>query len=173
MSYSHVFASSMPSLFYYQLHTSRMFLEQEMHQRDGDGYMSTPPWHSAAGTPSPAAWHHGRIMMQHSGKREGLFLRMCIWETEMGPRLSLPMLFFVKAPFKAYLRKCAHQTRLLWLCVLLFPTVHTMMNLCVCIGSIVTTGLRPPQFESIFGKWPNKQKPRLICNLVPFYLLLL
>jgi len=62
----HMCAANTPLPFYYQSHPSRMFLEQEMLQRNGDGHMSTPPWaqesrpppwRDAAGIRCVASWN--------------------------------------------------------------------------------------------------------------------
>lgn len=69
----------------YQPHSSCMFLEQGVLQRNTDRRVSTPswcsgelalPWNSAAGIPGFDAQHHGRTVMQWWGERVGLFVRL-------------------------------------------------------------------------------------------------
>ena len=77
-------AGRTPILVYYQQGPSHTFLERGEMEMDtcpllrGVRGRGPPLWHGAAGIPGLAAQHHGRIVMQWSPKREGLFVKMTV-----------------------------------------------------------------------------------------------
>lgn len=158
-----------------------MFLEQEIHHGVLDWHVSTPryegcwlpPWHSAAGV--LGLWLRSMFMIQHSRKREWLFLRLsvCVCDWPMPVTVCNRFSACLRTHTQTHTRVLTFKGAQFYVSVprfVIFPpwtvptdSTFTMYRLYCCCPS-----LHAPQFSFLFvvvrNYLPNRNTSDLITD---------